>query len=746
MSGIAFEPLIPASLWIVLLMLSIGMLGWYAWRRPPALSRLQWVLVSGLTSIGILLVLAILLNPLWYEPIPPPAGKPLLTILLDRSASMRMEDGKGDESRLAVGAKIAQQLSTQLSGQFDAQVKTFASSTAPSSVEELKNITAAGQSTDLARAIGESLDGERPQGQAIVLLSDGIHNAPGGATEVVKMAASARAMAAPIFPVVLGGKLGLKDLDVTLSHQQELAFIGQQSTLHVNVRQRGTVTANAEVTLFHEGKEIAKEQVKIDPDGVAKLAFQVSQPTIGVYRYEVRCQQFPVEATGENNASVFVLRTVDRPVRVLLLEGKPYWDAKFLMNTLAQNASLEIDGIIRVAEGRAIQRRMRLGAPSTSSDEPQKQREEMTEVLSGLPEVLASAEKLNEYQVIVLGRDAEEFLTDEVVERIRTWISKEGGSLVCYRGSPVASINQNLARLMPVRWSPTSEERFRISLTGRGRDLNWISAEDPIGLSRMPSLASTSKPQRPTPLAVVLAQSEGSTQPAIAFQPYGTGRVVAVEGAGMWRWAFLAPSYQVEEPVYDFLWQGLIRWLITGAGLSPGQNSALRVDRTTFLTEEPATATYLVRTEAAKGEVPSVELKIATGESLGVFKPAPLGDEPGVYRVMFGTLPAGQYMAVTGDGTDPATNIAFDVRTNAAEQLDVAARPDLMEKIAEESGGVVLAEADASDIATRFQQHLAKSRPLQIRRIPLWDKVWVLLAIVACWAAAWGIRRSGGLV
>ena len=749
MSGLTFEPLVPAALWIVLAAVSAGVLGWYFWRRPPALSGPRWGLVAALAAAGMAMVLVILLNPLWLEPIPPPAGKPLLTILLDRSASMRISDVEGKASRLAQGAEIAQLLPKQLSGQFDVQVRTFAAATAPSSPDELSKVAAEGQSTDVARAVSESLDGERPQGQAMVLLSDGIHNAPGGSAAVMQSVAAARAMAVPIYTTTLGGSAGLKDLDLTLSRQQELAFIGQQVPLRVNLRQRGAVSAETEVTLLHAGKEIARQKIKVTPDGTASLVFQVSQPKTGLYRYEVRSQHFPAEATAENNASTFVLRTVDRPVRVLLLEGKPYWDAKFLMKTLAHDASLEIDGIIRVSEGRFLQRNLRLGKQAVAgSEDLQTLREETTEILKGPPAVLEDAAKLGAYQVIVLGRDAEEFLTDEVLERLRTWISKDGGSLICYRGAPVASVNQKLARLMPVRWSPASEARFRVSLTGRGQDLNWIpaTASPTGGLSRMPSLATTAKPERPTPLAVVLAQGEGGTQPVVTYQPYGTGRVVAVEGAGMWRWAFLAPAYQQDEPVYDSLWQGLMRWLISGAGLAPGQNAALRSDRVTFFTEEPASATLLVRDEAVAAGIPDIELKTGDGKAAGTFKPSPSGDEPGVYRVLFGQLPAGQYTAAAGGGQDAAASIAFDVRINAAEQLDVAARPDLMAKIAEGSGGAVLSGADSADIAQRFQQHLAKSRPVQIRQIPLWDRTWVLVAIVACWGLAWGIRRAGGLV
>src|SRR5207244_2789081 len=96
-------------------------------------------------------------------------------------------------------------------------------------------------------------------------------------------------------------------------------------------------------------------------------------------------------------------------------------------------------------------------------------------------------------------------------------------------------------------------------------------------------------------LATSVAQATGDGSPVVAYQPYGSGRVVVVEGAGMWRWAFLPPQYQQYEEVYGSLWHSLLRWLVSSAGLLPGQQLALRADKVSFSTTEPATATLLVR-------------------------------------------------------------------------------------------------------------------------------------------------------
>src|SRR5262249_46812288 len=131
--------------------------------------------------------------------------------------------------------------------------------------------------------------------------------------------------------------------------------------------------------------------------------------------------------------------------------------------------------------------------------------------------------------------------------------------------------------------------------------------------------------------------------PAVIYQPYGQGRVVVIEGSGMWRWAFLPPQYQDQEKVYASLWHSLMRWLTSGAGLLPGQRMNLRADKVRFGTDEPASVTLLVRDEGGKANLPAVELAPDGGkEPPKSFMPAAVGGEVGIFRVGFGKLSPGR--------------------------------------------------------------------------------------------------------
>src|SRR3990172_11414 len=92
MVAMTVEPLVSMAVWVSLTLLAAALLGWYALggrRRVPG--RRWWVIV-GLMAAAMAVPLVVLLNPVQVRPVPPPAGKPLLTVLVDRSASMATRD------------------------------------------------------------------------------------------------------------------------------------------------------------------------------------------------------------------------------------------------------------------------------------------------------------------------------------------------------------------------------------------------------------------------------------------------------------------------------------------------------------------------------------------------------------------------------------------------------------------------------------------------------------------------------
>ena len=476
---------------------------------------------------------------------------------------------------------------------------------------------------------------------------------------------------------------------------------------------------------------------------------------------------------------MLLLRVVDQPVRVLLLEGKPYWDTKFLVRTLSMDPSIELTSVVQLAPGRLLERKISrsatgersasdpAGEPRADDVKPEQPagedkhdeqpaataQSDQWRLQSDPGKVLSEPGALESYQIVVLGRGAEAFLGDDALARLKKWLGEGEGSLVCFRGSPVSQMSQRLGELMPVRWSPSSESHFRVELTEAGRTLRWLSparaGED--RLAGLPSLAAGARPESPKPLAVVLAASAsggGSDVPLMTYQPVGRGRVVVVEGAGMWRWAFLPPQHQAHDDVYGLLWRSLVRWLVANVGLLPSQKFALRTDKVTFRGDETAAAVLLTREDQLGSNVPQIEISGPALDRPRQIQPVPSGSDPGQFHVAFGRLPEGQYRArvIGAPEGEVSSSAAFEVRDNLRERLDLRAQPELMRLLAQESGGAVLEDDSPTGLARRFDEHLARGRPDRSAQTIAWDRWWVMLIACTIWGAAWGLRRWSGLI
>ncbi len=587
-----------------------------------------------LMAVAAAVPLVILLNPTWLERIPPPAGKPLLTILVDRSASMATRDaGRRPDPLPGRRGLRRRPLPGELGDRYEVRVRTFADDlVAGVARRRLSKQEPDGAATDLAAAVQEALEDDRPQGQAMLLLSDGIHNA-GSVERLRQSAAKAKAMAAPVYVKTIGGPAAVNDLEVSLA---AAAGIGLRRPARAGGGQpcgsAGRWRRRPASRCLLDGKPVENRDVALKRDDAGRGGLlRLAQAERAVSLRGPRRRPAGRSHHGQQHGAAAAARRRSAGPRAaagrqaILGHEVPGADAVGRPVDRVDQRGATCRGAAAAAENPAPaptdESRLRqqtnrrdtpaTGTPATASGASSGPSRRTPGSSSPTPTRLAS------YQIVILGRNAEVFLTDDALAKLRKWLAEGEGSLVCFRGPPASQIGQRLGELMPVRWTPAAESRFRVQLTGVGQALRWlpVAGDGKDQLAELPSLATTTRPEASKALAVVLATGiaggSGQPSPVMAYQPVGNGRVVVVEGAGMWRWAFLAPEHQQQEEIYGSLWRSLVRWLVANVGLLPSQRLALRADKLTFSTDENVTATLLVRDWS--GEPPQVELSRRVG-------------------------------------------------------------------------------------------------------------------------------------
>lgn len=773
-----FEPKIPLPLWWALALACVMALAAYWFRPNQSLSLVRRSLLTVLLGVSVVGPLLIALNPTWVEEIPPSPGRPLVSVLVDQTMSMDIADvdSQANSTRMesALGAASAIGESTETVDvrkfAFDADVHPL-DIPKDSNSKENANMQR-GHRSDLGAVLREGLRTVADAGQAIVLISDGAHNV-GSVDSVLAAAHEAKSMDVPIYTVTLGKNVGAQNLSLAARSPRMVAFADHPLSLKVRVGHTGLEGDSTQVALMVGDEIIQTRTLRLGKDPQQEIRFVLDRPPVqNLTRFRIIATPIAGEVTELDNQTSIVVQRLDEPIGALFLEGKPYWDSKFLAANLGTNPTMQLTSLIRVSNKRFL--RKKYPPPTIKKDETQNETREAPEIdiraavenvatdwmiLDQLESPLEQMETLKQYRVVILGRDAEVFLTDQGLRNLSEWINTQGGCLLCSRGEPARMTNAKLAGLLPVEWSEQNEARFRTKISQYGFDSAVFDSLTIDGdpLSQLPSLATASKPSARLGLPQVLLQSisdaSGKPIPVVTYQPIGSGQTIVVEGAGMWRWAFMAPQHADKERIYATLWQSLVQWIISQQDMMPGQKVSIRPDRATFLTGDKVTATMLVSDlesfADANGKTNLVALLYREDSVLPKrFIPIPTSERPELFRLDFGALDVGYFSVniVSGDDEKVIASTALEVRDPWFERLEADARPDLMRRIAQISGGEALKLEQVSSIVDRFEQRLYENRPPQIVRTTLWDRPIVLLGILGIWMTSWIIRRRSGAI
>jgi len=162
--------------------------------------------------------------------------------------------------------------------------------------------------------------------------------------------------------------------------------------------------------------------------------------------------QVQVEGTGNEPVALLnrklTVNVEERRYRILFFEGQPTWEAKFIRRALDQAKMFDVDYFTQVSREASLAQ-----TPENDSEEKEVVSKAGPEPIARLHTLLASAERLNNYDAVLVGATSNDFLSGAEVSRLRAWVENRGGGLVVlgtnnFAGSIVSSEGK-LNQLLP---------------------------------------------------------------------------------------------------------------------------------------------------------------------------------------------------------------------------------------------------------------------------------------------------------
>ncbi len=724
-SSLVFDPVAPAPvLGALAVFLALFTLYSY-WKIGKVISPTRRVVLIVWRLAGLALVFFLLLQPSREEEVPPPRLDRVTLVALDTSRSMKQADvGKTSRFNAAKNLLYSANMAPGEAGASARDTRWFEFNNDATPVTgSLETLKPDGATTRFDRSINamlSSLSGGE-EARALIVLTDG-HDLE--MVNPAKTAALARSRHTPIYAVPFGRQGKVRDVSARIANYQPYSYVKQKARISAVLRLIGCEFEDLTVQLLRQDQVVQTRHLNAEENSQLPVEFEVVEPQVGQFEYEIRVVPLPGEIDTENNSALTYLNVIDQQIQVLLLEGSPYWDTTFLQRSLMRNDKINLDCILQYSRDSA--RVVRKNKPQEDLKIP------------------ATQDDFNQYDVVILGRDVDHILDAPRVQNLQNYVKDHGGTVIFSRGQAFDSVNE----LEPVIWNKASMEKVSMTVSREGQSVAPFKlVAEQIGSGALPDLIAGHRIEERKPLAAVLAQAvsreNGDAMPGFVHRRFGQGQVLSVGVEGLWHWAF-NPKAEAVNSMFDRFWDQMILWLMAGRDFSPNKEFSFRSSSANVLLGEKVY--FKLVTRSLSTQVRSVPVTIMQeGKEIARTSLTSAGSEGG-YRLTGDYLPekTGRYSAVAdlpGGVREESKFIVFDENL---EETEVATDVSYLRRLCEGSGGRVITPDELKKLKTELDNQQS-SAPPQIRRTSAWDRAWIFYGIGLLFGVDWYLRRKWGL-
>lgn len=677
-------------------------------RAYGMLRPLQWQSLLLLRAIAIVIVVVLLFRPVlsYHKDL---EQKPALVFALDCSKSMSIADDPSGATRFNQAKEQLAKWWEKLADDFSLHLVEFSERAKPDEgIEQLAQVEPDGTATSLSRALVAAADQvPRKELEAIILISDGIHNAARNPMDV------APKMGMIVHTVGVGASLrsnaSYHDIQVTGIDCPDRLLLNNKAKITASVEAIGMAGYVTKVILEDEGQNIKEAEITLDDiEGVQKVDFEIIPNLKGRHTYTVRVPKAPQEKVEENNHRSAVAMVVEPGIHVFYVEGTLRAEYGALVDRfLSKDPDLEFCALVQTRKNFFLRR---TNIPNLE--------------LTSLP---TQPEEITRFDVFIMGDIDASFVRPEVQEMIVKRV-REGAGLVMLGGyhslGPGGYQGTPLGEILPVQLGSREvgqfTDPFLPTLTPEGSQHAifgnvvgfFPTKASPPRILGLPTLNGCTRVEGVKPGASVLAYhlSETGELPVLVVQPVDKGLAAVFTGDTTRNWQQGPRAMDMESPFLQF-WGQMVRWL---AGRAKEVENAASVtanaDKAYYEPEEPVQLTAIVRDQKGEGAGDAAVNAKITGPNGRPDKiamsavPGPLGHyagkfepkEPGKYQIVV--------EAMVGETTLKVDPIVVEVgRPNLEfEKLDLDEKT--LSAIASATGGRYMHISTADYLIEQFNR------------------------------------------
>lgn len=644
----------------------------------------------------------------------------------------------------------------------------------PPPAETLATDLAGGLDRTIADLAGGSL-------ASVLVLSDGRHNA---ARPIGVVARRLAALGVGVNVAVFGSRTPPTDVSVASVEVPDTIYSEDKLNVSAELKIDGLPGKPVPVSLYRGDTKVDSQTVTASGSS-ARVRVQLADAPkeSGVHDYRLQIEPLDGEVLSTNNERPFTVQVSKDRTRLLLVEGRPRWEFRYLKNLFAdRDASVQLQYV--------------LFEPDWVEDIPGKPKR-IASATAGPESIEATVlsddpAEWMKFDVVVLGDVDPRNLPENQRSIINRFVTEAGGTLIVVAGPlhmPNEYADDDLADLLPVTFRPSAawyvsqpEEQYRIALTAEGRDSiicrQQVEPERNLEVwQTFPGIQWRYPIEDVKPGAAVLAYAlpEGAedylqlgragedvdsaildrrrefekSHALIVSRDAGLGRVLFLAFDRTWRM-----RYRVGDTHHHKFWGQVLRWA-AGEKMTAGSDFIkLGSSQVRYAPGDSIDIRARMRQRDFQPLQADVAVNVFKGEQLLTRrKLTPTGDLRGTYEADLAALPPGRYRLeldcpaaadiLQADKIEKVTSEFVVADTTTSELVELAPDQDAMNQLAAVTGGRAVDAVAASELSPVFTG--GQETRTQDYQYNLWDSWPLLAAIVALATAEWILRKKAHL-